>query len=141
MKNMKGVSIMYSMKRYLSLLLILVLVLTHAPLSALAESGLGEDGQLQTEEELDIDLDDEELTDTEEDIVLGDEELEMDAGMAEEDEMEIVYPNELLVGNPTVMKGDFFTEMIGNDTADIDVRALIHGYNLVNWDQSQLTRL
>ena len=137
MKNMKGVSIMYSMKRYLSLLLILVLVLTHAPLSALAESGLGEDGQLQTEEELDIDLDDEELTDTEEDIVLGDEELEMDAGMAEEDEMEIVYPNELLVGNPTVMKGDFFTEMIGNDTADIDVRALIHGYNLVNWDQSQ----
>ena len=46
-------------------------------------------------------------------------------------------PRELIVGHPTVMKGDFFTEMFGNDTADIDVRALIHGYNLVNWDQNQ----
>ena len=27
--------------------------------------------------------------------------------------------------------------MFGNDTADIDVRALIHGYNLVNWNQNQ----
>ena len=44
---------------------------------------------------------------------------------------------ELRVGNPTAMNGDFFTEMFGNDTADIDVRALIHGYNLINWDQSQ----
>ena len=50
---------------------------------------------------------------------------------------EIEYPDELRVGNPTVMKGDFFTEMFGNDTADIDVRALIHGYNLVSWDQAQ----
>ncbi len=44
---------------------------------------------------------------------------------------------ELIVGHTTVMKGDFFTEMFGNDTSDIDVRALIHGYNLVNWDQNQ----
>ena len=50
---------------------------------------------------------------------------------------EIKYPDELIVANPTITKGDFFTEMFGNDTADIDVRALIHGYNLVNWDQSQ----
>ena len=35
------------------------------------------------------------------------------------------------------MNGDFFTEMFGNDTADIDIRSLIHGYNLVNWDQNQ----
>ena len=55
-------------------------------------------------------------------------------GAAEE---EIAYPDELVVSNPTITKGDFFTEMIGNDTADIDVRALIHGYNLVNWDQNQ----
>ena len=52
-------------------------------------------------------------------------------------EEEISYPEELQVGHTTVLKGDFFTEMFGNDTADIDVRALIHGYNLVNWDQSQ----
>ena len=47
------------------------------------------------------------------------------------------YPDELIVSHPTITKGDFFTEMFGNDTADIDVRALIHGYNLVNWDQNQ----
>ena len=52
-------------------------------------------------------------------------------------EEEIEFPDELIVGHPTITKGDFFTEMFGNDTADIDVRALIHGYNLVNWDQNQ----
>ena len=56
---------------------------------------------------------------------------------AEEMEEEIEYPDELRVGHPTITKGDFFTEMFGNDTSDIDVRALIHGYNLVNWDQNQ----
>ena len=50
---------------------------------------------------------------------------------------DIEFPEELIVGHPTITKGDFFTEMFGNDTADIDVRALIHGYNLVNWDQNQ----
>ena len=55
----------------------------------------------------------------------------------EAEEEEIEYPDELRVGHPTITKGDFFTEMFGNDTADIDVRALIHGYNLVNWDQNQ----
>ena len=52
---------------------------------------------------------------------------------------EIEFPDELIVGHPTITKGDFFTEMFGNNTADIDVRALIHGYNLVNWDQNQGT--
>ena len=46
-------------------------------------------------------------------------------------------PAVLHVGNPTVTKGDFFSDLFGNNTADIDVRALIHGYNLVNWDQEQ----
>ena len=50
---------------------------------------------------------------------------------------EAEYPDELRVGHTTITKGDFFTEMFGNNTADIDVRALIHGYNLVNWDQNQ----
>ena len=52
---------------------------------------------------------------------------------------EIEYPDELLAASVTAMKGDFFTEMFGNATSDIDVRALIHGYNLVNWDQNQGT--
>ena len=59
------------------------------------------------------------------------------AVLAEAPEEEVEYPDELIVGHPTITKGDFFTEMFGNDTADIDVRALIHGYNLVNWDQNQ----
>lgn len=43
----------------------------------------------------------------------------------------------LRVGNPTALKGDFFSDLFGNSTSDIDVRALLHGYNLVNWDQDQ----
>ncbi|MBQ8076496.1 MAG: hypothetical protein IJ237_11025 [Oscillospiraceae bacterium] len=49
------------------------------------------------------------------------------------------FPEELIVGHTTETKGDFFTEMFGNNTADIDVRALLHGYNLVDWDQNQGT--
>ena len=65
--------------------------------------------------------------------------LAEDMNTAEEAEAatETAYPEELVVANPMITKGDFFTEMFGNDTADIDVRALIHGYNLVNWDQNQ----
>ena len=81
-----------TVKKYLSLLLALVLTCALLPLAAFAE------------------------------------------GAAEEPEF---APDELIVGHPTITKGDFFTEMFGNDTADIDVRALIHGYNLVNWDQNQ----
>ena len=68
------------------------------------------------------------------------EDTEMTDPAAEEadgETPEIEYPDELRVGHTTITKGDFFTEMFGNNTADIDVRALIHGYNLVNWDQSQ----
>ncbi len=85
-------------KKYLSLLLALVLLLSSFTLPAFAEG--------ETESEL-------------------------------PEEEEIEYPDELIVGHPTITKGDFFTEMFGNDTADIDVRALLHGYNLVNWDQNQ----
>ena len=46
---------------------------------------------------------------------------------------EIVYYDHVTVGNPTVMRGDFFTGLWGNSTSDIDVRDLIHGYNLVYW--------
>ena len=43
---------------------------------------------------------------------------------------------ELVVANPTIMRGEFFTEMWGNSTTDIDVRVLIHGYNLVTWENA-----
>ena len=92
------------MKKYLSLLLAVMLAGSMMPLAAFAEGG-------------------EETAETGEEITETGEEIE--------------YPDELIVGHPTITKGDFFTEMFGNDTADIDVRALIHGYNLVNWDQNQ----
>ena len=42
--------------------------------------------------------------------------------------------NALKVGNPTPMRGEFFTNLWGNATSDIDVRDLLHGYNLVEWN-------
>ena len=101
------------MKKILCLLLALSLLLAALPVAALAEDGWDDWEEWDLWEPSD--------TQTEE----------------ETEEEEIEFPDELRVGHPTVMKGDFFTEMFGNDTADIDVRALIHGYNLVNWDQEQ----
>ena len=40
----------------------------------------------------------------------------------------------LNVAVTTPMTGSFFTAQWGNNTSDTDVRALIHGYNLVRWD-------
>ena len=168
MNNMKGLMIMKSMKKYLSLLLVMILLLTQLPLSALAESALGEEPlteelALAEEEEADADAEakqgalrdrarrderggeaDAEMADAAEDAER--EEEFPEEAEADEDFADIYsenapedgeVPEELLVGHTTVMKGDFFTEMFGNDTVDIDVRALIHGYNLVNWDQEQ----
>lgn len=42
--------------------------------------------------------------------------------------------DELVVGTTTPLEGTFFTSLWGNTTSDIDVRLLIHGYNLVEWD-------
>ena len=42
--------------------------------------------------------------------------------------------NQLVVGSTTAMSGAFFTDLFGSNTADIDVRALLHGYNLMRWD-------
>lgn len=46
-------------------------------------------------------------------------------------------PEELMVGNPNPFRGDFFADVFGTNGTDIDVRTLIHGYNLINWDQGQ----
>ena len=102
---------MSRMKRMLCALLSLVMLMTLSPLSILAEEA--SDAAAEGEAEF------------------------LDEGQEGEAEGEIAFPDELIVGHPTITKGDFFTEMFGNDTADIDVRALIHGYNLVNWDQNQ----
>ena len=45
------------------------------------------------------------------------------------------YPlDSLTVGNTTQLDGRFFTEMWGNATSDYDVRQLLHGANLAEWD-------
>ncbi len=41
---------------------------------------------------------------------------------------------ELTVGNVTPMQGQFFTSQWGGSTSDLDVRELLHGYNLAKWD-------
>ena len=38
-----------------------------------------------------------------------------------------------LVGSGTEVSGNFFTDMWGNNTSDIDVRAMLHGYATVAW--------
>ena len=45
--------------------------------------------------------------------------------------------DDIVVGNPTPLNGQFFTEMWGNGTSDIDVRYLVSGYNLVTWDSGE----
>ncbi len=58
------------------------------------------------------------------------------AAVSEEaaDKQDAPVPNRLTVGNTTAMRGEFFTSLWGNSTSDLDVRDLLHGYNLVMWD-------
>ncbi len=45
--------------------------------------------------------------------------------------------DELTVGTLTPLSGRFFTDMWGTNTADLDVRMLLHAYNLVEWKEAQ----
>ena len=42
---------------------------------------------------------------------------------------------QLVVGNPTPLRGCFFTEMWGGTTSDLDVQDLLHAYSPVVWDK------
>ena len=44
---------------------------------------------------------------------------------------------ELVVGHTTAMNGNFTTQMWGNNTADLDVKALVNGYNLIRWNNGE----
>ena len=58
------------------------------------------------------------------------DELTEDAG----EQLAIEYDyDHLVVASSTPFDGKFFTQMWGNDTTDLDVRMLVHGYNLVEW--------
>ncbi len=43
----------------------------------------------------------------------------------------------LVVASTNAMQGDFLNGMFSNGSSDMDVRTMIHGYSLVNWDNSQ----
>ena len=98
------------MKKWLSLLLALLLLITGSMVSFAEEAETFEEETQEAAESLE--------------------------DPAEEDSF--VFPEysyeELTVGNPTPVEGNFFTDMWGNNTGDLDVRQLLHGYNLVTWD-------
>ena len=51
---------------------------------------------------------------------------------------DIVYDyDELVVAGVTPMTGNFFCSLWGNVTSDIDVRLLLHGYNLVEFQSDE----
>ena len=108
------------MKEKLVYLMVLLLVLCTVSGGVLAEEAPEAEGtEIQTEVE------------TEE---------EPEGEIAPEEEPAIQLPpleydyNELTVGATMPMYGTFFTSMWGNGSSDIDVRMLIHGYNLVQWN-------
>ncbi len=47
----------------------------------------------------------------------------------------------LTVGTTTAMSGSFMNGMFGSNTADIDVRRLLHGHSLIHWDADANTYL
>ena len=40
----------------------------------------------------------------------------------------------LIIGHTTTLNGNFFGIMFGNNTVDLDVQRVLHGYDLVTWD-------
>ena len=50
------------------------------------------------------------------------------------DAAEATEETHLTVGGTTPMDGTFFNGLWGNNTSDVDVRGLLHAYNLVMWD-------
>ena len=47
----------------------------------------------------------------------------------------------LTVGSATAMSGYFFTDLWGRNTADMDVRTLLHGYDLIGTAKRALLTL
>lgn len=56
--------------------------------------------------------------------------------LAEEVAEEPAYDH-LVVGHTTAFSGNFSTQMWGNNTTDLDVKELLFGYNLVEWEHEQ----
>ncbi len=80
------------------------------------------------------------VTFDEDELVTFDEENETDPFSSEADtfneDMELIYYDydDITIGNPTPLNGQFFTNLWGNATSDTDVRHLVNGYSLITWD-------
>ncbi len=127
------------MKKLIMMLLAFLLFISLMPVTA------------QDDDLIFIDSDDEEFfffDDFDEEIVIDDAAAETAASGEEKEvkEKEPVYDeadlafleaSHLTIGNATPMRGDFFTDMWGNATSDIDIRYLMHAYGLIRWDALQ----
>lgn len=47
--------------------------------------------------------------------------------------------DELVVGSTSALTGNFFSNMFGSNTSDMDVQMLLHGYNLMKWNSEMGT--
>ena len=54
--------------------------------------------------------------------------------LAEEPQDPDLDTEHIVVVNTTGMNGNFFNNMFGNNTADLDVQRILHDYDLVMWD-------
>lgn len=54
-----------------------------------------------------------------------------------DDQIGVQAGTSLTIGTTTAMSGYFATDMWGTNTADMDVRKLLHGYNTIAWLQMQ----
>lgn len=107
------------MKKVLILLLVLLMAFEGFAVHAESASGVG-NTQTETAEQEAAAPDSEEASDEE----------DADAETPEK----LVYDyDELTVGTVTPFNGKFFTQMWGNVSSDLDIRMLVHGYNLVEW--------
>ena len=68
----------------------------------------------------------------------GDKEVGLELSLGGAYRGEDSEPTHLTVCNSTKVNGAFFSRQFGNNTSDIDVRAMLHGYNPIVWD-TQLT--
>ncbi len=60
--------------------------------------------------------------------------LNISAALAQEAQaVEPRDPQTLVLGQTTMMNGNFFSDLWGNNSADIDVRTILHEYPLVSW--------
>lgn len=62
----------------------------------------------------------------------------LDAAQSVADQTQVVY-DELVVGSTTALSGSFFTGMWGSNASDADVKQLLHGYNLMEWEFAMAT--